>query len=79
MQVIPEPTLAADPLTASAPDALFEHAARLGFDLFTRETDTGQLVWEWRQHDGPCPQFVTERVARYWIAEWIEHSKPAAL
>jgi hypothetical protein len=80
MQVIPERTVAvARPTTSSFDgDALAEHAARLGFELATREADTGQLVWEWRHRDnGPCPQFVTERVARHWMDEWIEHFETA--
>ncbi len=52
-------------------DALPAEAARLGFDLVSRQTETDQTVWEWRQGDGPRPQFVTERVARQWMSEWL--------
>jgi hypothetical protein len=54
-------------------DALLERAERLGFRLVSREVDTGQLIWEWQPLDGgPCPQFVSERVALHWMSELIE-------
>lgn len=53
--------------------AALERANRLGFRLCTRETDTGQLVWEWsHQEMGPRAQFVSERVALEWMADRIE-------
>jgi hypothetical protein len=56
-----------------ADDPLVERAAELGFEFATLETDTGQTVWEWRHRDGgPRPQFITERVARRWMTEWIK-------
>jgi len=59
-------------------DPLLAQADALGFRLTTHETDNGQIVWEWRHEDGgPCPQFVTERVACYWMAEWIAQARPA--
>jgi len=36
-------------------DKLMERAARAGFQLVTRETDTGQVVWEWRRGVEPRP------------------------
>jgi len=54
-------------------DPLLERAAKLGFDLVSYQTESDQTVWEWRQGDGPRPQFVTERVARQWMAEWLSH------
>jgi hypothetical protein len=42
-----------------------------GFALDTYVTGAGQLVWEWRQADGPRPQFVTRRVALYWMNEYL--------
>jgi hypothetical protein len=57
-----------------APEDLVQRATRLGFTLAHFETDTGQSVWEWRQGDGPRPQFATERVARQWMSEWIERT-----
>ena len=56
-----------------AGSSAFERAARLGFRLSTRETDTGQTVWEWSRGDeGPYVQFVSERVARQWMLDWIQ-------
>jgi hypothetical protein len=53
-------------------DPLLARATTLGFRLTSYETDNGQIVWEWHHDDGgPCPQFITERVARYWMTEWI--------
>ncbi len=60
------------------PDTLLLEAARLGFDLVSYQTDSDQTVWEWRQGDGPRPQFVTERVAREWMSEWLAR-QPAAV
>jgi hypothetical protein len=57
-------------------DRLLEEAGRLGFELVSYQTATDQTVWEWRQGDGPRPQFVTERVARQWMAEWLAHQPP---
>ena len=53
-------------------DDLLERAALAGFELVTRTTDTGQRVWEWHRGFEPRPQFVTERVARYWMLKWLE-------
>ena len=58
-------------------DNLLDVAARLGFVLVNYPTPHGQMIWEWRNGDGPRPQFVTERVARDWMAEWIERTTPA--
>ena len=54
------------------PDSLIERARRAGFELVTRNADTGQTVWEWRRGDEPRPQFVTERVARHWMFRWLD-------
>jgi hypothetical protein len=51
---------------------LLERAAHAGFELVTRTTDTGQTVWERHRGLEPRPQFVTERVARYWMLKWLE-------
>lgn len=53
-------------------DPLMERAAAAGFQLVTTESDCGQVVWEWRRGLGPRPQFVSERVARYWMFKWLE-------
>ena len=57
---------------ARATDPLIERAALRGFHLSREETTDGRVVWEWRRGDEPRPQFVTERVARYWMSEWLE-------
>jgi hypothetical protein len=63
---------------AQESDQLLEAATRLGFALVSYHTDSGQTIWEWRLGDGPRPQFVTERVARQWMADWIEQSAPSS-
>jgi hypothetical protein len=62
----------------SADDKLLEQAATLGFELVSYQSETDQTVWEWRQGDGPRPQFVTERVARQWMAEWLARQPEVA-
>ncbi len=52
-------------------DPLVEQAARAGFELVTRRTDTDQFIWEWRNGLAPRPQFVSERMARYWMEGWL--------
>jgi hypothetical protein len=47
-------------------------AAQSGFHLVQCETDTGQLVWEWRRGNEPRPRFVTRRVAIQWMTELLE-------
>ena len=59
------------------PDPLIERARQAGFELATRDTDTGQAVWEWRRGDEPRPQFVTERVARHWMFRWLDQFEDA--
>ncbi len=59
-------------------DALLEEADRLGFELVSYHTESDQTLWEWRQGDGPRPQFVTERVARQWMAEWLARQPAVA-
>ena len=63
-------------LEAEAPDTragddLINRAAQLGFELVYDVTANGRSVWEWRRGDEPRPQFATERVARFWMAEWL--------
>lgn len=53
-------------------DSLLGEAAAAGFQLVEYRTDTGQSVWEWRRADEPRPQFVTRRVALYWIAQYLD-------
>jgi len=53
-------------------DLLMERAASAGFELVSRTTETEQVVWEWRRGDEPRPQFVSERVARRWMHDWLE-------
>jgi hypothetical protein len=56
----------------SETDDLLARAGALGFVLTRYETSNGQIVWEWRKGDEPRPQFATERVARHWMAEWLD-------
>ena len=62
----------------SGSDLLEVRAARAGFELISRLTDTGQVVWEWRCGDEPRPQFVTEHVARRWMSDFLSSTEPAA-
>lgn len=68
----------ADEDTVQVLDVLLEEAGRLGFALVSYQTEIDQTVWEWRQGDGPRPQFVTERVARQWMAEWLARQPAVA-
>jgi hypothetical protein len=61
--------------TETRTDALLERAAIVGFELVCYATDNGQEVWEWRRGDEPRPQFVTERVARYWMFHWLAQAR----
>ena len=56
-------------------DLLLERAARSGFVLVNYLTTSGQAVWEWRRGDEPRPQFVTDRVAREWMREWLDRAE----
>lgn len=73
-----EPTLYSviDETAHEARDDLLNRAARMGFVLVNYPTSQGQMIWEWRHGDGPRPKFVTERVARQWMTEWIERNTP---
>jgi hypothetical protein len=53
-------------------------AAAAGFKLFQYETDTGQLVWEWRRGSEPRPQFVTRRIAIHWMRELLRRERSVA-
>jgi hypothetical protein len=59
-------------------DTLLATAAALGFDLISYQSETDQTVWEWRHGDGPRPQFVTERVAREWMTDWLARQPEVA-
>jgi hypothetical protein len=63
--------LGTDAEPSTSEDTLLAAAAALGFELVSHQSETDQTIWEWRQGDGPRPQFVTERVARQWMAEWL--------
>jgi hypothetical protein len=52
-------------------ESVLERAAGAGFELVARQTDTGQVVWEWHNAAGPRPQFVSERLAHSWMTEWL--------
>jgi hypothetical protein len=68
LRSVPENELCDDEPIA---DGLREAAARRGFELVSYRTANEQTVWEWRRGDGRRPQFVTERVARHWMSEWL--------
>ncbi len=51
--------------------SVVDRAADRGFRLMQHETETGQLVWEWRRGSEPRPQFVTRRVALHWMDEFL--------
>jgi hypothetical protein len=59
-------------------DTLLAAAAALGFEFVSYQSESDQTVWEWRQGDGPRPQFVTERVARQWMTEWLARQPEVA-
>jgi hypothetical protein len=64
-----ERTMLQEPREVTHQDLHVERAASAGFELVTRVTDTGPGVWEWHNGLGPRPQFVSERLARYWMYE----------
>ena len=49
--------------------SLLDLAERNGFALVHHETETGQLLWEWRRGSEPRPQFVSRRAALHWMEE----------
>jgi hypothetical protein len=51
---------------------LMIRAADDGFCLVQYETQTGQIVFEWRRGTEPRPQFVSRRVALRWMHDWLE-------
>lgn len=55
-------------------------AAQYDFRLFQRETDTGELVFEWRsiEYPLPSPPFVTRQLAIDWMVSWLDGATPAA-
>jgi hypothetical protein len=53
-------------------DIVLARAAHEGSRLVQYETDTGQLIWEWRHGNEPRPQFVTRRVAIHWMTQLLE-------
>ena len=62
-----------NPLIVELEDqAVIARAADAGYRLAQYETDSGQVVWEWRSGSGPRPQFVTRRVAVHWMAEFLD-------
>jgi hypothetical protein len=48
---------------------LLAAARAQGFCLFQCETDTGQVVWEWRRTGEPPPRFLTRRLALEWLRD----------
>jgi hypothetical protein len=65
-------TIAMNPLMVELEEqSVVARAAVSGFRLVQYETETGQLVWEWRRGSEPRPQFVTRRVAMHWMDEFL--------
>ena len=64
-------TTTMDPMFKLEARSVIARAADAGFRLARYETDTGQTVWEWRRGAEPRPQFVTQRVAVHWMAEFL--------
>jgi hypothetical protein len=65
-------TIAMNPLMVELEEqSIVARAADSGFRLVQYETETGQLVWEWRRGSEPRPQFVTRRVAMHWMDEFL--------
>jgi hypothetical protein len=56
-------------------EPLIERAGRAGYQLVSRQTDTGQVVWEWCNGHGPGPQFVSERLARDWMYDRLTQAQ----
>jgi hypothetical protein len=54
-------------------------AAKYGFRLVQCETDTGQLVWEWRRGSEPPPRFAARRLATQWMTEHLAREHGIAL
>ncbi len=52
-------------------DPLLERATAVGFKLVSYTTRTGQMVWQWRRGDPAGPEFLTERLARAWMAAFL--------
>ncbi len=53
-------------------------AKQYDFQLVQDETDTGQLVFEWRFGDQRLgPQFVRRRLAIDWMSGWLDAETPA--
>jgi hypothetical protein len=62
-----------DPAAEEAAEhELLARARRAGFCLFQCETETGQVVWEWRRSDEPRPRFLTRRLALDWMRTILE-------
>jgi hypothetical protein len=54
-------------------------AAQHEFRLSQRETDTGQIVfeWQWGERHYPGPEFVSRRHAIDWMAEYLAGETPS--
>jgi len=57
---------------------ILERASNDNFQLVERETDSGQLMFEWRwgKRRYPGPEFVSRRHAIDWMAEYLEGQTP---
>ena len=58
--------------TVGVETQLILRAREAGFSLVQYETDTGQLVFEWRRGDERGPQFLTRDLALRWLVDRLE-------
>jgi hypothetical protein len=70
--------LADSPSSDVRDEVIIERAAQDDFLLFERETDNGQVMFEWRwgKRRYPGPEFVSRRHAIDWMAEYLEGDTP---
>jgi hypothetical protein len=58
--------------TVAVETKLLPRAREAGFSLVQYETDTGQLVFEWRRGNDRGPQFLTRQLALVWLVDELE-------
>jgi hypothetical protein len=59
-------------------ERIIERAAQDNFQLFERDTNNGQTMFEWRwgKRRYPGPEFVSRRHAIDWMAEYLDGDTP---
>jgi hypothetical protein len=60
------------PSAVAVETRLLPRAREAGFSLVQYETDTGQLVFEWRRGNDRGPQFLTRHLALLWLLDRLE-------